>query len=38
MFDCKKCRKEIGTVEFPYYHIDHHRGKKSSDEICSKCN
>jgi hypothetical protein len=36
---CRKCGKEMETEEVSHeYHLDHRRGKVSSDKICSECN
>ena len=39
MYVCRKCGKEVKEEEVSReYHIEHRRGKVSSDKICSECN
>lgn len=39
MIVCRKCGKEVKEEEKSHeYHLDHRRGKVSSDKICSECN
>ena len=38
MFVCRKCGKEVEEEVSHEYHIEHRRGKISSDKICSECN
>ncbi len=39
MFVCRKCGKEVKEKEVSHKdHLEHRRGKVSSDEICSECN
>ena len=39
MYFCRKCGKEVKEKQVSYkYHIEHRRGKVSSDKICSECN
>lgn len=36
---CRKCGKEVEDEEVSHeYHIEHRRGKVTSDKICSECN
>ncbi len=39
MFVCRKCGKEVKEKEDSHKdHLEHRRGKISSDKICSECN
>ena len=39
MFICQKCGKEVTEEKVnTEYHLEHRRGKVSSDKICSECN